>query len=643
MRIIYCLLSVFLLTSCGAWAQKANYTTTKTASKRTKESYKKAYAYIKARDYDAAIKALEKIAKKDPTFVNTYVELGNVYEAAGDLEQAISSFERLVEIAPDYNPKVYLALGRLELKQENYPAVEKHMEKFLSYDKLHPNLVRIAKKRKAIAQFRPKALANPVPFEPKNLGPTVNSAAREYFPSLTLEGELVYTRQIGEGRKGQEDLYSSSQTDQGWAEGRPLPNVNTSENEGAQSISADGRLLVFTVCNRPEDYGSCDLYYSRKVNGRWSEPKNMGAPINTGNWESQPSIAPNSDGLYFIRGGARGQGNKDLYYSDLQEDGTWSEPQPIKELNTVDDESAPHLHPDGQTLYFSSNGHAGMGGLDLFVSKKQADGTWGKPENLGYPINTKEQEEALAVDRMGTLAYLASNRVGGLGSLDLYSFELPTAARPAAVTYVKGRTIDAKTGKAISAGIELVDLKTQQVVAKCRTGKDGSFFLCLPTGNYALSASREGYLFFSAHYELTEIASLKAPFQLEAALQPIEIATAEKLVNVAPIVLENVFFATASAKLEAASKAELNRLKNLLDNYPKMRIQLRGHTDNVGEAADNLSLSEARAQAVKSYLIEQGIAAERLEAKGYGETQPRGTNETPEGRAGNRRTEFLVL
>lgn len=638
-------LLIFTLSSGVVVVGQSDYTTAINASKKTKESYKKAYSFILQKDYKAAKKELGKLVKKDPTFVNSYIQLGYIAEVEGELETATGYFNKALALAPDYYPKSYMDMSRIAMKQKAYEEVVTHLTKFLTFDKIHPNLVKIAKRRLGNAQFRPKALANPVPFDPKNLGDKINSDDREYFPSITLDGELVYTVQIGQGQQGQEDLYRSKCTEDGWEERSLIPNVNTSENEAAQSISADGKLLVFTVCNRREDYGSCDLYYSTKVNGKWSKPKNIGTPINTKNWESQPTIAPNSDAIYFVRGGARGQGDKNIFVSRLQIDGSWGTPEKVEELNTPYNESSPCLHPDGKTLYFSSDGHPGMGGFDLFVSRMQNNGKWGVPTNLGYPINTEKQEEALAVNRKGDLAYLASDREGGYGSMDLYSFELPEAVRPSPVTYINGITLSAETNLSLSAKVEIVNLETKKVVLELQTPSKGTFIACLPVGQYALNAQKDGYLFFSANYNLTEEKSLDLAYVLEAKLQPIayeEEDSMKKRIR-EPIVLENVFFATASAELKSESKVELDKLKILLETNKDLHIQLNGHTDNVGKPEDNLLLSDARAKAVMEYLISQGIDKVRLKAKGFGETKPRYSNDSKSGRAGNRRTEFEVL
>lgn len=645
--ILYILLGA-LLTSCQSSQLIAqDYITTKEISAKTKKAYTKAYQQFRAKDIAAAKKSFAKIIKKTPNFVNAYHLMAECYIQEKDWIKAIEYYEKSAEIAPDYQPNVYYKLAQIAMEQEQYVEARKQLEKFLSYPKKSESMDRTAKKMLGDAKFRPKALAEPVDFQPKNMGENINSAQRDYFPSITAdENTLIYTVQLGEERTAQEDLYRSIRKDGEWQKSEPLPNINTPENEAAQSISADGKFLVFTVCNRPNDFGSCDLYYSERVNGQWTTPRNLGPNINTKNWESQPSVAPNADAIYFTRGGARGQGNKNLWVSYRQDDDSWGKPQELKALNTAYNEGAPCIHPDGQTLYFSSSGHPGMGELDLFVTRKDEKGNWGKPQNLGYPINTAEAEEALAVSLSGDLAFIASNRRGGFGSLDIYSFEMPEGVRPKPVTYVRALVFDAETKKALPATkVELIDLATGKTYAKVRTDKDGEFLLCLPMGkDYALNVNRKQYLFYSDNFALKEARKIKDAFALKIPLQPIkkEQKGPEPKEN-EPIILKNVFFATNSAELRPASKTELDQLKALLEENPEMRIRLQGHTDNVGEEVDNMDLSDRRAKAVRTYLINAGIDAKRLEAQGFGETRPIAKNDTPEGRQKNRRTEFLLL
>ncbi len=644
------LTALFLILLCSLSLMSQNYITTKEAPEKIKAAFKIAYAEFNAGNYDQSIKELEKIIKKQPNFVNAYHSIADCYIQQKKWPMAVEYLNKSLKLAPDYDPGVYYTLGQIAMEQEQYVESRQHLEKFLTYPPKNEARDNRAKKMLGDAKFRPDALAKPVRFDPKNMGPNINSGHRDYFPSITAdENTLIYTVQIGVGQEGQEDLYRSLRKNGEWTKAEPLPNVNTPENEAAQSVSADGKFLVFTVCNRKGDFGSCDLYFSERVNGKWTTPKNIGPAINTPNWESQPSVAPNGDAIYFTRGGARGQGDKNLMISRRNDDGSWAEPNVVEELNTPYDDCAPCIHPDGQTLYFSSGGHPGMGGLDLFVSRLQADGRWGKPENLGYPINTAQNEEALAVTLTGTLAFIASDRPGGFGSLDIYYFDMPEGTRPREVTYVKGFVYDAVTNKALpKTEVEIYDIAAGKLYAKAKTDADGEFLLCLPLGkDYSLNVRRPKYLFYSDNFALKESRKQNDPFLLNIPLQPItenipnNSAIPEK--ENKPIILKNVFFSTNSADLRPESQNELNKLKQLLEENPTMRIRLNGHTDNEGADADNMSLSDRRANAVKQYLVGKGISVDRLEAKGYGETVPIGTNDTAEGRQKNRRTEFVVL
>ena len=640
---------VFFL--CLIQAQAQSFITSKNAPEKIKEAFKIAFADFNAENYGKSIKELDKIIKKCPNFINAYQLMADCYIQQKNWKEATIFLNKAASLGPDYDPKIYYLLGQIAMEQEQYVDARSQFEKFLKYPSKSDAISNRAKKLLGDAIFRPDALSKPVRFEPKNMGTNINSSNRDYFPSITAdENTMIFTVQIGEGQYGQEDLYRSLKKNGEWTKAEPIPNVNTTENEAAQSVSADGKFLVFTVCNRAGDFGSCDLYFSERINGRWSDPKNLGSAINTANWESQPSVSPNADAIYFTRGGARGQGDKNLMISKRNEDGSWAEPLAITELNTPYDDSAPCIHPDGQTLYFSSSGHPGMGGLDLFVSRLRTDGIWDKPQNLGYPINTAQNEEALAVALSGSLAFIASDRPGGFGSLDIYSFEMPKAIQPNPVTYVKGYVYDAVTKKALNkTTVEIYDLSADKLFTKTKTDADGEFMLCMPLGrDYSLNVKKQKYLFYSDNFALKEIRNQQNPFLLDIPLQPIlepsgKIDTSSNIKEGNPIILKNVFFATNSAELRVESEVELNRLKQLLDENPKMKIRINGHTDNEGSDSDNLLLSDRRAKAVRDYLISKGIAEVRLDAKGYGETKPISNNDSPEGRQLNRRTEFVVV
>jgi outer membrane protein OmpA-like peptidoglycan-associated protein len=304
-------------------------------------------------------------------------------------------------------------------------------------------------------------------------------------------------------------------------------------------------------------------------------------------------------------------------------------------INTVGDEGTPFIHADNQSLYFTSNGHPGYGGDDLFISRKGPDGTWSKPENLGYPINTIENEGSLVIAADGKTAYYASDRADSRGGLDLYSFEMREDIRPAQTLWVRGRVFDKKTNKGLPSSVILTDLSSGSAISNLQTDETGNYLITLPKGkDYAFNVNRRGYLFYSENFSLSKEQGDTA-YHIDIPLQPIEANAA--------IVLKNIFFDPNQYEIKPESGAELNAVVQLMKDNPGLHIQINGHTDNSGKAADNKTLSENRAKAVTNYLIAKGIAQGRLTFKGFGDTQPVADNASPEGRARNRRTELSVV
>jgi outer membrane protein OmpA-like peptidoglycan-associated protein len=630
-------------------AQSGGYSTTdKGAIKR----YESGLECIKMRKLDCAHSEFTKAAQAEG-FVEPRIMLGELAEQEGKDSEAITWYREVMAIAPRFHPVVQLHLADLEFRSGQYAEAERNYKGFLEKEE---EPVRRARARLGIdnCAFASRAVQQPVPFEPKNLGPAVNSADPEYFPCITADdATLIYTRRVKapeiEFYGMQEDFYVSHRGEDGeWQAARPIPTVSTAKyNEGAGTLTPDGRFIIFTKCaledgsygNSMRGLGSCDLFISRRVGDQWSAPENLGPPINSRNWESQPSMASDGRTLYFVRGVRKGSGisDMDIFSSALQADGTWSKPEKLgPNVNTPYQEESVQIHPDGRTLYFSSDGHPGFGGLDIFVSRKEEDGTWGKALNLGYPINTGGDENSLLVSADGEIAYFASDRPGGYGDLDMYGFELYPEARPLPVTYIAGKVTDKTTGRPVEADVELYDVASGELATAAYSDpKTGEFLVCLTTGRtYALNTGAEGYLFYSENYEVPEgIAEM--PYRLDVPLSPL---TAGSVIS-----LRNIFFKTASFDLLSASNAELEKLGQLLKTNSTLRIELGGHTDNVGSDAANMTLSDQRAKAVRDHLIGQGIDGGRITAKGYGKTKPVATNDTEEGRALNRRTEVTVL
>ncbi|TXI84486.1 MAG: hypothetical protein E6Q37_08285 [Crocinitomicaceae bacterium] len=378
-------------------------------------------------------------------------------------------------------------------------------------------------------------------------------------------------------------------------------------------------------------------------------PINLPGEVNTRHWETQPSLSSDGKTMYFIRG-IRGQGaqkNDDIYMATMREDGTWNPAVRLpSHINSPQDEESVLIHPDGKTLYFASRGHIGLGGTDLFVSRMDANGNWGKPENLGYPINTKFDENSLMVSADGEIAFFASDREGGYGDLDIYYFIMPENLRPTKTLYFEGLVYDVNTKRPIPGKFSLIDVKTGKEVIRSQADLiTGEFMVSLPlNADYALSVEFEGYFNFSQNFNMTVAEGLES-FKMDIPMIPLSSTEA--------VLLDNVFFDLNKTNLLPESFVELNKLRDFLVKNPTYKIELSGHTDTRGDAKDNLILSEGRAKAVVEYLVKQGIAANRLVAKGYGETLPKISDATIAGlktevekekaHRKNRRTEYKII
>ena len=454
-----------------------------------------------------------------------------------------------------------------------------------------------------------------------------------------IDGSRLFFTRRSPIQRGDESFFFSVRKNSGWGLARDLgPPVNTPGDEGALCLSPDGSQLFFAACSRDDSYGSCDIYVSTRVGIQWSEPENLGAIANSEQWDSQPSLASDGRTLYFASKRKGGKGNSDLWKSVMQTNGKWSIPENMGDsINTPEAEMTPFIHPDGNTFYFASKGHPGMGGADLFMSRKDANGNWGKAINLGYPLNTAAEDISLVVSAAGDTAYFSSDNFGGKGKTDIYSFLLPPAAKPNPVSYVKGIVTDAKTKTYLQAPFELSDLSTGIVVVRSISDAfTGEFLLSLPAGKeYALSVSLKGYMFYSLHFSTGQGKDRFKPEIIAVNLQPFALGKT--------MVLHNIFFDTDQHTLRQKSSVELDKLISFLQENPNLKIEIGGHTDNEGSDVYNLQLSEARAKSVFDYLVARKVAASRLTYHGFGETRPTSTNATPTERGLNRRTEFKII
>ena len=615
----------------SAFAQKKGGS----ANKQAQKAYELANQSVSYKFYDKAIEQLKQTVAIDGNFIAAYQQMGDVYRKLSDYKNAAINYRRVLELDPEFLPLTYFGLGESELNVGEYESALKHLEKYATYP-LQESSKKLVDKLIADCRFGISAMKNPVNFQPKNMGASINTKEQEYLPVVTADEKLlIFTRQANRN----EDFYKSVQTDSSWGDSEPLSAaINTKiYNEGAQCISPDGMYMFFTGCNRPDGLGRCDIYLAKREGKNWSAPFNIGGPVNTPGWESQPSLTADGKTLYFVSTRPGGMGGYDIWKSDLKDDGSWTVPTNLgPTINTAYDEQSPFIHVDGQTLYFSSNGWSGMGNKDLFISRKDTSSNgWSKPQNLGYPINTFGEESGLTISSDGRTAFFASDQKGGYGGLDIYSFELPAALRPAKVTYVKGTVFDADSKQALDGKVQIINLNTNQVVFDDMSDyENGEFLATMTIGKtFGLNVSKEGYLFHSQNFSLENYSDNK-PFNIRVPLQKIKVG--------GMVVLNNIFFDTNKFDLLPESKVELQQLIQFLNSNPTVSIEIGGHTDNVGDDKSNMLLSESRAKTVYSYLVNNRVSASRLSYKGYGETNPVGENNTEEGRKNNRRTEFKI-
>ncbi len=617
-------------------------------------------------NFRSGIDYMNKALEKDPNFWEAHMFAGEFAEMLGDYPSAIDHYRKALAINPNHSTtgSTYFYLANLEQAIGDYDNAMRNIDLFERNPNANPELLIKARQIKSNCEFAKKAMQNPIDFNPINIGPGINTEDPEYFPTITVDGRtILFTRRIADGRvsgnfKEQEDFFVSQLGNNNiWGKAEPMPaNVNTVNNEGAPTIAPDGRTLVFVGCpDASGEYygenrtgkGSCDLFLTKKLGNRWMDPVNLPGNVNSFHWETQPSLSSDGKTMYFIRGirGRDMSNNADIYVTCLQPNGQWGTPERLPDhINTPEQEESVLIHPDGRTLYFASRGHVGMGGSDLYVTRMDENGNWSKPENLGYPINTKFDENSLMVSPDGEIAFFASDRDGGYGDLDIYYFIMPEHLRPVKTLYFEGIVFDATTRNPIPGKFQLIDLETGKKVIYSEADKiSGEFMVSLPVNReYALNVSYPGYTFFSQNFNMRNPENLEA-IHMDVPMVPI--------VSEQPILLANVFFDLNKSTLRKESFVELNKLVEFLESNPKVKIEIGGHTDSRG--SNNKELSTARAKSVYDYVISKGIDASRLSYNGYGETKPVYSDEYINGlitekekeaaHQANRRTEYKIV
>ena len=585
----------------------------------------------KAGHGEEAIPELNELIAHYPTWIEPRHELSRIYYEAGKLKESISVLEKAIAIDTASQVKQLYSLARLyeqtgdaEKAKDCYTLfVAKADDSDPLKQKAQENLDQFVV-RQMIMKRKYDITLLPLPNE-------INTENHESVGRWTLDGnELFFSRVVN----GQEDLYIGTldSATHLWKVA-PFPQ-NTSSNEGAPAISPDGKYLVYTACNLPNGFGSCDLYVSVRKRGIWSKPVNMGPGFNTESWDGQPCFGLDGGTIFFSSNRQGTFGGRDIWYMYQISGDSWSKPISVGPgINTANNEGCPFVSFDGNTMYFMRDGKEGLGESDLYISRKGLDGKWMPAENMGPPINTIQSEGALAVHPNGKRAMIT--RLTDEQKNDLFEFDLPTAfmSTPQQALHVIFK--DKITGVPLKGQLEIFEAKGNPEVRLSQWSTEDGHIVTAIQRNipYGLIGNTPGYLMYSANLEPDSSASRL----IEIDMTPMEKAEHES------VILENVFFESGSSELLPASEPELQKLLYTLKINQSMVIELRGHTDNVGDDDANQQLSEARAKAVFSWLTGKGIPGTRISYKGFGETQPIASNDTEAGRKQNRRTEFYIV
>jgi outer membrane protein OmpA-like peptidoglycan-associated protein len=659
-------------------------------------------------EYNAAIRI-------DPTYPYPYTRIGGMYQALRNYPQALNYYHLAVKLDSSFEVYNFFNMGLA------YRILQKYDSASLSFQQFLHRIIPVtafdsASMRDAdfwikfnlgclVERAKPKNTLDPIKVA------VLNSAYDDFGPSITADGQNLYftsrrastnKQRYVEGNDYGDDLFVSHRDSAGnWGAPQAIPSpVNSMDDEGTAFITADGLSAYYSLCRRSDGKGECDIYMSEVFGDKWSPPVNLGTPVNSPAWESQPSLTPDGYTMYFSsRRPGSIDGSEDIYVAYKNADGSWIKPINLgEEINTRFNERTPFIAADGKTLYFSSNGHPGFGNHDLFMTKKLEDGTWSVPINLGSPINNVGDDEYLSIPARGDKIYFATQGADAKSNTEIVEAILPDSLRPGPVAVFAGMVYDAKTSEPLGATVEVRELASEDLVAVYRSNPlTGKFFITLGTGKqYGFTATAKDYAFYSANYTIPDttsyreitydipltriagaIASNEKPKKTGTGTdKPGKSGTPSKPTGdpgkptagndkpgtntegtkpsggkqsvidsnvVAVIPLNNIFFDFNKATLRPESITELKTLVRFLESNPKIRIEVAGHTDSIGTAEVNRKLSQERAEAVQAYLTQHGIPASRTRAKGYGATQQLDWNDTEEQRQKNRRTEFKIL
>ena len=598
-----------------------------------------------------SLEMLQKVLVLDPKSAEACIKMGLIYELNGQKDEAVRQYERSIELQPDAPQTLpsYHKTGDYYFKLGQYEKALPYFEKTVAKTSFATSIHKRAKAQILNCRFALESVKKPLTFNSLPLQKPFNEFASQAFPVLTADNETIFFTQ----NSGNENIFYSTRADSVWRAPTSISDtINTPQNEGTCSISADGRTLVFAACSRPDSRGGCDLYIVGKIGSTWGVPQNMGDAVNSYDWDSQPALSADGRTLYFSSERTGGLGKADIWVSKMLLNGQWGKPTNLgKTVNTSGEDKSPFIHANGQTLFFATDGLVGMGGLDLFYTENLSDTAWSKPVNLGYPINTQEDQVSLFISADCQKGYYTLDQHNNPqlrqeAFLDkkspmkvlLCSFDLPDEikAKCHQTNYLKGTVYDAKTNQKIGADIELIDLKTNQTKALMSAdAQTGAYLTVLNNGaKYALYVNKPGYFFKSLSFDYSQKNNTNGVL-LDIALTPLQKNSRD--------VLSNLFFDSGQFSINEDSKTELEKLAKFLKTNALLRVEISGHTDDVGNERENLVLSQKRAKTVVAYLLQLGIDPARMVASGYGKTRPLVVNATEENRRQNRRIEWRIL
>lgn len=624
------------------------------------------------------MKFLKEIVENEPDFAEAHLLLSKEiiltcnYQGTS-ISPAEEHLLKVIELCPELHADPYYYLGLLNMGRQDYEKSKKYYEKFLKFPtedskkipKDYEEKYEFAKGEFEYAKFYSEIFRDSVPFDPKQVK-DVSSVADEYLPLITPDNEFLFFTRKTEKKSRVKTSYVESHTkeylerfskakrtsENNFDTGEPMPfpfNEYDSYNYGGATISIDNKHIFLTICKPGKgNYINCDIYSSDYIFApdsnssapywHWTPMKNLGPNVNTEDgWEGQPSLSSDGATLYFASARADSKGI-DIYFTERDSlNGEW---KPAKNLgapvNTEYNDKSPFIHSDSKTLYFSSQGHLGLGGFDVFYTRMLPGGKWSQPKNIGYPINSNKDEHGFIVSTDGKKVFFASDMLRKQGTgLDIFSFELYEGARPEKVVFVKGEVKNENDSIVPNAKVELKNLKTKEVKEFKVDTTDGTFAAVMTlegAEDVMLMVKADDIAFNSKLISSKDTNAIK---KINVVAEEIKIGK--------PYRINEIYYETNSAEIREESKIILDEFAEYLTKHPNMKIAIHGHTDDVGKDEDNLALSTDRAFSVMAYLQEKGVNKNNLSHKGFGETKPIASNSTSEGRALNRRTEFVIL